>query len=1242
MKLMKLIILILLLSSISLISQNTIKSEHIHKRPKDDTTLKFLNKFSSKDNNVEAFIIARYREDTLADNWLHKYITEYRHKNLNSSSLKSLKSSLCSNLDFENGNFSNWTCQTGENNGYPAGGWTTTGPVANRHTIETGGNDPYGNFPKLAPGGGNFSVRLGNNNNGAQAEQLIFSFVVGPQDTNFIYKYAVVFEDPGHTWAEQPYFELKMYDGNGQIIPCSYQQYVAGGSIPGFHYAGNGVWYKPWTTVGINLSSYIGQTLTIVVTSADCALGGHFGYGYIDFICPSTLLTQPNYFCNNVTSANLTVPNIDPGMTFTWSTGETTPTITINPQNYADSSISVFINSSTSTGLCGFWYVFPIEIIELNPDFNYSTNCLTVNFTDLSTINMGNITSWLYDFGDGTTSNIQNPSHTYTIQGTYNVTLTISNGNCQQSITKPITVNLPSVQINSSNSTCYGYNNGSATVSISGGSPPYTYSWSNGQNTQSINNLSPGTYYLTISDANNCTNISSVNITEPDSFQININKVDVTCYGGNDGSITISISGSTPPYNVSWNNGQNQTSINNLSAGTYVVTITDANGCSTIRTINISEPPQLVVSAIANPSTICFGQTSTLIATGAINYNWNIGQGNNIQVNPPTTTTYYVTGTDAAGCTATANVTLTVIPLPTSTFTATQILCYGNNSIVQYTGDASSNATFTWNWNNGTVFPGSGPGPHQVSWSQSGNIEITLTVTENGCTSEPTTITIYNPPPLSLQTTSTNPLCYGDSNGSINLTVNGGTPPYTFAWNNGSTSQNINNLPQGIYTVTVTDANGCTKNIGSTLTQPPALIASITPNQYICFEQPAYISITAVGGTPPYQYFFDQQSSSSSVVVFPQTTTSYSAYVVDANGCTSPVLNTTIYVAPPLQLTLLANTTNVCPGDPVLLTPVITGGVGQPYIVHNHLGQVVTPPILIYPTESGYYTVQAEDVCGSFDTSSVYINVYPLPPINFFADTLKGCVPLTVHFVESSPNNGQTYEWNFGDMTNLSLAKNPVHTYTTPGKFDVTLTVTSAEGCKNSKTIHQMIEVWPKPTSYFTWTPEIATEIKPIINFNNLSTNAIEYIWSFGDGDSSSLINPEHKFPAKGEYEVKLISTSLKGCKDTATAIIKILEQYTFYAPTAFSPDGDKKNDFFCIFAHGIKEENFLLEIYDRWGEIIWKTNKYYKDLERSEYWDGRVKGNEIAPVGTYTWRCVFTDNFNNIHEEVGVINIIR
>ena len=142
------------------------------------------------------------------------------------------------------------------------------------------------------------------------------------------------------------------------------------------------IYYKPWAMVGINLGSYIGQNVTVMVTSADCTQGGHFGYGYIDFLCPASMLQTPNIFCEHDTSVVLYAPHFESGFDFNWSTGQISPSITINPQLYNGSSIECYIESPNSAGLCGIWYVFPIQVIQINSTVSVSDNNITSNSTE--------------------------------------------------------------------------------------------------------------------------------------------------------------------------------------------------------------------------------------------------------------------------------------------------------------------------------------------------------------------------------------------------------------------------------------------------------------------------------------------------------------------------------------------------------------------------------------------------------------------------------------------------------------------------------------------------------------------------------------------------------------------------------------------------------------------------------------------------------------------------------------------
>ncbi|MBI5219296.1 MAG: gliding motility-associated C-terminal domain-containing protein [Bacteroidia bacterium] len=1368
---------------------------------KKDSTIKIIDALKRDDGAGEAIIIQCNRDDKAADKWIQEYIKNTKDK-LNT--LKQGKSSGCSNLDFEDGNFNSWTGQTGVNNGYPAGSWVN-GIVAGRHTIVSGGSDPYASganpIPLPAPNGGIFSVKLGNDNTNYQAERLIYTFTVQPQDTNFIYKYAVVLQDPQHTPSEQPYFDFQILDQSGNVIPCSYQHYVAGGGLSGFFVspAASDVSFKPWTTVGINLSTWVGQQITIIATTADCAQGAHFGYAYLDFICPSSFSSSPNIYCDTQTSVVINAPMVEPGMTFNWSTGQTGSSITINPQLYDGSSINCFIESPTSVGLCGFWYVFPIQIFHFNPEFTFTTNCLTANFTDASTVNIGSIQNWLWNFGDGNTSATQNSSHTYSNAGTYNVTLTITTAYCgQKIITHPVTVTGMSLSMNSTNITCIN-TNATATVTATG-APPYIYVWTPsppvGQGTNSVSNLSAGTYTVAVSDGSGCSSTASCTITEPSTFQITLTSTDVTCFGSSDGSITVSTSGGTPPYTYLWSNSQTDSIASNLPANTYSVVVTDAGGCTTTQSAVVNEPPQLIITATATPNAICYGDTSVLTANNASTYIWSPStglsstSGTQVSAYPVTTTTYVVIGTNAAGCTASTQITVTVSPLPiinitgttpicsgqssvltahggvsyiwnpsatgdnitvsplmqtvyyvtgtdangcentaqftvnvvqmpvanagnddavcsltyqmnavpslgagtwtgsgpgtvmfsdiygptailtvsangiytliwtenngnncidsdtvtvqltqipTSDFTVNNIPCFGGTTTVTYTGTGTSQYQFMWNYGGGIAVPGNGTGPHTLSYQFAGTYQVSLTVSLNGCSSAPTAISVIHPPKLQDSYVQTNELCYGDYNGSIDLTVTGGTPGtgYTYLWSNTYTTEDISGITQGMYYVIVTDSNHCTIADTVEITGPDKLLITTSPDQIICMGDYPILSVTATGGTGAYHYHWSTSASTQSITVHPVINTSYTVYVTDDNNCQSVTNSITINVLPGIEINLYTDNDSVCPGYPANIFAWVTGGDGGPYYLYDVFGSMIDLPYIVFPFEDSNYILVARDKCGSKDRDTIRIYTLPEPIVVFTADKLRGCVPLQVLFNPQIYEEGSGYLWNFGDNMSFSTAMNPTHIFETAGEYDITLTITNKYGCNKTLTIADMISAYPLPDARFTPVPEYISILNPEVEFNNYSQGAISYIWSFGDGDSSEFVNPVHYYPAIGKYNSELIAISNHGCKDTLVVPLVVHDEYTFYAPTSFSPDNDGINDVFKVYGHGINPESFILYIYDRWGELIYKS----ENIETG--WDGRYGGKKVKS-GTYTWLVNFKYLSGVQQTKSGPVTVIR
>src|SRR5665213_3082599 len=647
------------------------------------------------------------------------------------------------------------------------------------------------------------------------------------------------------------------------------------------------------------------------------------------------------------------------------------------------------------------------------------------------------------------------------------------------------------------------------------------------------------------------------------------------------------------------------------------------------------QPALLTVTASMTPS-LCNGANGTSTASDVYKrqpytYQWN--------TNPVQTTQtainlapgiYTVTVTDACGNTGTATDTVTTTSALTVTFNVTNVSCFGLS-----TGQIIADTTSATN------------PPYTFAWSPSGGNGLiannlaagtyTLSITDStGCT-QVDTVSVTQPPQLTVTTSPNTILCFGMSSGADTATVGGGTPNYSYFWSpSGGNGATAINLVAGTYTVTITDANGCTVSSSSTIMQPPALTNTVSPSVTICIGQNTIISSTPGGGTNPYTSAWSDGNMTNSETVSPIVTTTYNVTVTDANGC-SITGSTTVTVNPPLSLIVSPNDT-ICEGFAGQISATASGGDGiYTYTWTNGVGPG-SGPFAVSPLITTTYVVTVSDNCGSTPvTDSVTVVVNPGPVVNFTGTPVKGCTPLTVQFTDQTITNlnNLVRSWNFGDGSTFSDSLNPVHIFTTPGTFSITETVHGgSSNCVSSLTDSAMIIVYPLPIAAFLVNPPIASILSPMINIVDESMGATLWNYKFGDGGSSNLRNPSHAYGDTGTFWITQMVWNQWGCVDSIMGTVIINPDYTFYIPNAFTPGSSHGlNPTFQGYGTGIIQ--YEMSIFDRWGEEI------FHSVDMNNPWDGTYNGSDLKQ-DVYVYEIKITDLNHQAHQYSGKVTLIR
>ncbi|MFZ1685929.1 MAG: PKD domain-containing protein [Flavobacteriales bacterium] len=746
-------------------------------------------------------------------------------------------------------------------------------------------------------------------------------------------------------------------------------------------------------------------------------------------------------------------------------------------------------------------------------------------------------------------------------------------------ITAPQAISIANVQV--VNETCAGQGNGSVSLTVNGGTPPYQYLWSNGMITPSIT-VGAGNYSVQVTDANGCapaTTTATVQATgQPNAVQAGPDQI--ACSG----SYPVQLSGSvTNATGGTWSGGSGNFFGGGLNPQ-YTPSATEiaAGGVDLFLTTtgNISCPPATDMVHITLPTTF---QTASISANGVACAGGTTGTA----VFLPNASNITYLWNDPAG-----QVTSTATGLASGTYTVLATDQYGCDTTL-------------------SVFV---PQPMPVTSASMVSIDPTCSNTNNGSA----TVTA--------------------SGGTPGYT-------YQWSANaNSQTGATAIGLGTGNYIVVITDANGCTAQANATLTAPQPIVLLAQIPDTVCVNAPTILTAQASGGDGNYTIDWAGIGLGTSLTYsFPATQTVV-VTATDGNGCNSPAIMEQVTVLD-LSLANLDvyGDTIACPGESATVSATLNNFPGNYTISWPELGTTGNGPFTVPVSANQLLNVIVTDQCGNTMSGSVQLILDVPPTITLPPVIAVGCEPLVVQMPDSLTTQPVSYLWEFGDG-NSSMDVAPTHTYSA-GTYYVSLTVTTPNGCSANAVNTGLVTAYPSPTAAFTastWSTDFANQP---VQFTNQSPSApLTYDWEFGDGNNSNDEDPSHNYADIGVFSVTLLVTDANGCTGSVTHPVEITPIYDIVIPNGFTPNtqggggggydpNDLSNDVFYPFVRFVKD--FNMRIYDRWGELVFESN----DVRTG--WDGYYRGQlSQQDVYAYTMRIRFVDDREV--ERMGDITLFR
>lgn len=897
-----------------------------------------------------------------------------------------------------------------------------------------------------------------------------------------------------------------------------------------------------------------------------------------------------------------------------WDFGDGNTSAQQNPSHTYSTSgtYSVTLEITASDG-CSVTSTQDVTVYE-NPVAHYSFNeaCEgdVTDFVDESTIGVGNIGSWNWDFGDGNTSTDQNPTNPYANLGTYDVELTVTTDDgCINSITQEVGMYpLPVADFSFADAcleTEFPFTDEST---VSSGSVT-EWDWDFGDGNTSTNQNPSNTY-------------------------------------GTDGTFDVTLIATT-------DRGCEDTETQTI----------------TVHPLPVADFSNTTVCALI---TMDYTDESTVTSGSIDAWQWYFGDGNESQIQNSTnlfanggTYTTSLVVTTALGCQDSIAQDVTVYPKPEAEFSWEDVCLEVENSFTDESTITGSTVS-GWDWDFGDNSGTSNVQNPSYEYGNSGTYQVELiATTDDGCKDTIIhTAEVYDLPLADFSFTN---ICEDDSVLFVDeSTIPTGTiSDWEWDFGNGETASVEEPTYQSyaaddLYDIQliVASGNGCSDTITQTIEIYPVPIAEFTFDS-VCFpNEIQFTDLSDANGTYPITNwlweFSDGQTStqqSPSMDFFMPGTFSADLLISNGPGCKSTFSDGDAVVHP-LPVAQFPDTLATCLEDAIFfsesstVTPITDDEiVSWIWDFDDGNSSTLVEPFHVYQAYN-LYDVQltVETNHGCLDDQTHVVEIYPLPQVNFIAEPPQGCAPLQVQFYDQTsipaPYILQSWDWYLGADSLTSPSPNPNQVYDPEidpldvAQYDIELVVTSTNGCVSQETKENYVTVYPKPEADFSVEPEVQTIIKPRFELTDLSTeNVTQWNWTFGDGDYSNEQHPIHYYGSVGDYAIGLIVETQYGCLDTLGRSVKVEPIFTFYIPNSFTPNADDVNDTFFGTGEGFTTYN--MKIFDRWGELIFESN------DPDYHWDGTYMGRQVQ-TGTYIYRFYVLDWQMNDHIYDGHVTLHR